>query len=227
MMLAASGQRSTVHPSCETSRATASSSKSISSQPTSRSSRQDATLPDWLSQFVPWVFTAIAGVYGFIKDRQARAASERSHRRVFLREQLDEFYAPALGKAEEIMALSKARVAYSEAMSEVFATGVPEDARGSVDDFIDHDNEQLRERILPLYREIGDLFRDKRAFIEPSTMEHQEALVTFLDVWDRYLTREMNFEVAKVLREQQRPLRPLFEDLAAHVDRIRTELQAN
>lgn len=182
-------------------------------------------MPDWLDRVVPWIFTVIAGLYGFKKNREARQASERAGRRAFLREQLEEFYAPALGKAEEIIAKSQARVAYSEAMGEVFATGVPEDARSGLHNFIDHDNQQLREEILPLYKEIGDLFREKRAFIEPSTMEFQPALVTFLDAWDRYLTIKMNYEVAQILGQQQKPLRPLFDDLAANVTRIRTELQ--
>ena len=74
-----------------------------------------------------------------------------------------------------------------------------------------------------MYREILDLFVEKRDLIEPSTAKLQLALVAFLDVWRRDSEAKISFETTLELQKRrigEDPQTLLLADLKHHADRL-------
>jgi hypothetical protein len=174
------------------------------------------------------------GVGGWIAAHGQK--KQRQHERA--REQLNEFYAPMLGIRSWILAKGQRRVrvsgaadaawrrlvdtrrAHVDALRELSDERMPDFAR-----IIEDNNRELVEDILPRYHEMVDLFRERMALAEPSTVEHFGALVEFVDLWDRWLDRTIPPEVVTELDHSEEKLAPFYADLAEQVGRLKDELK--
>lgn len=160
----------------------------------------------------------IAGIaFGEYRVRAARrhVALDRIHQRN--RSQLDEFYAPLLGKLERIRSIGVARQDFGEAIRDASLRPPRDDTEHSVA----FNNRILEDELLPLYREIAVLFEEKRGLVEPSTAELQPALVAFLDLWARDSEARVSFETLQELEKRgvaRDPQSLLYADAKHHVD---------
>jgi hypothetical protein len=185
------------------------------------------------------LISAGAGLAGVAVGGWLTALNQAKQRRQQrIREQLDEFYAPMLGLRLWILAKSEVRLKVSGAMDSewrklmaaregnVAALQRLSDER--FPDFkviIEENNRQLVDEIMPTYHEMVELFRDKMALAEPSTIEHFGALIEFVELWDRWLDRTVPPEVVTALEHGEDKLLPFYEDVAAQFAKLRDELK--
>jgi hypothetical protein len=162
-----------------------------------------------------------------------RDKTQRRH--ALLREQVERFYSPMMGWYALIRARSETRVkvhaeANAEWQEEVGRRMDPEQQRvfeesmgPEFDKLVDEDNRRFKEELLPLYHQMRDCFTTNLWLAEPSTRAYYAALVEFVDVWDRFLTRTLPQGVVRRLNQQEPTA--LYEDLERQLDRLRTELK--
>lgn len=185
------------------------------------------------------LISAAAGVGGVAVGGWVSALNQRKqrqHERV--REQLDGFYAPMLGIRSWILAKGQRRVRVSAAADAAWRE-LAASRRGDVEalqklseertpDFekiIAENNRELVEEIMPRYHEMVDLFRERMALAESSTVEHFGALVEFVGLWDRWLEHAIPPEVVTELGHSEEKLTPFYEDLAYNFERLKAELK--
>ncbi|MPZ34749.1 MAG: hypothetical protein GEV13_27825 [Rhodospirillales bacterium] len=58
-------------------------------------------------------------------------------------------------------------------------------------DLITYDNDQFRDTLLPLYKDMLKTFREKYWLAQPSTREHYATLLRFVELWNRHLERPL------------------------------------
>ncbi len=90
---------------------------------------------------------------------------------------------------------------------------------------IEHDNRQLKEELMPLYREMIDTFTAKMHLAEPSTRQHFAALVEFVEMWDRSLRGTLPRDVAERVGANEENLQSFYRDLEANFERLQAALK--
>ncbi|MGQ0663755.1 MAG: hypothetical protein ACT4P2_09240 [Pseudomonadota bacterium] len=86
---------------------------------------------------------------------------------------------------------------------------------------IEYDNKQLRETLLPAYRQMAATFRDKLWLAEVETRDFYPRLIEFIEIWDRSIDESLPTEVLEALGHTEKKLHPFFEHLQATLDRLR------
>ncbi len=185
------------------------------------------------------LISATAGLVGVVVGGWVTTLGQKKQRQHDrFREQFNGFYAPMLGIRSWILAKGQRRVRVSGASDAAWRRLVAS-RRGSVEalqtlsedrmpDFkkiIEEDNRELAEEIIPRYHEMVDMFRERMALAESSTVEQFGALVEFVDLWDRWLDCTIPGEVIVELEHGEDKLAPLYEDLVHHFDRLKAELK--
>lgn len=193
--------------------------------------------------FFTSIFTAIAGLIGValggaiaLFNQRRQRADEHNQR------QLSEFYAPLHGIRLRILAKSELRVkssgahgaAWVELLAGPRATGDPELLKKTVDEkwpafekAHEYSEREFVEDIVPLYRKMVDLFTDKMWLAEPSTRQHFGTLVEFVEIWNRYLGGGIAKEAIPLLDQREDKVKPLYADIADHVESLSRRLQRN
>jgi hypothetical protein len=178
---------------------------------------------------------ALFGVWigGYLTDRR-----EREKRRTdFITRQLTEFYGPLVAARAEILARSELRVKVQRAAGDAWqeltteAGGgfegrlrVSPEQRAAFSALLDYDNASLRETLLPAYRQMVTIFREKWSLGEPKTRSHFPALVEFVEVWERHLKGGIPGEALEALGHSEENLKPLYRNLEQTHDRLRDAL---
>ena len=192
----------------------------------------------WFGEIPAGAWGAFWGLVGVIAGAVLAAAltsrRERRQRQLdFVGSQLSEFYSPLLGLRSEIAAHSALRVrlqneanaawqelcagvALGPAAQQLTATRFPQ-----FEALIQYDNDKLRETLMPAYRKMLDVFRDKLWLAEAGTRTHYPALVEFVDVWQRSLAGSLPREVLTRIGHTEATLNTFYEDLQAEHDRLR------
>jgi hypothetical protein len=169
---------------------------------------------------------------GFLTSRNQR--KEREQR--FFRDQLAEFYAPMLAMHNIIRAKSEIRLKMSRTAHEEWQRLINEAQRFGIDrvqevrkeawpkyeKIIEYENQQLSDELLPLYRRMRELFVEKMHLAEPSTRGHFDALVEFVEMWDRWRGGALPPEVSERIGPREENLKPFYEDLAANFEKLQT-----
>jgi hypothetical protein len=189
------------------------------------------------THFVIAIVTAATGLIGVALGGWISSYSQREERRrAFLRSQLDEFYSPMLGLRERILAKSMSRERVNQAADsawrklydgqkierQIELEKTHKEEYGAI---IDYNNEQLFKELLPLYREMIDLFSKKMGLAEASTRLYFGEFVHFVDIWDRSEKNVLPVGVSRELGHSEANVRPFYDDLAANVSRIQNELK--
>lgn len=91
----------------------------------------------------------------------------------------------------------------------------------------DYDNASVSETLLPAYRRMVAIFRDKWSLAEPETRRHFPALVKFIEIWERHLKGGAPDAALEDLSRSEEHLKPLFADLEATHDRLRRVLSGD
>lgn len=162
------------------------------------------------------------------RDREARRAE-------FLTRQLTEFYGPLLSLRMEIRARSELRVKIQHAantkyMGDLLAAGpsghdaVVDDYLPSLQTMIRDENETFEQILMPRYREMVTIFRDKMWLAEPETRSQFMALVEFVDVWDKVLKDALPRAIVPAIGHTEENLHLFYAQLEEMHDRLRAEL---
>lgn len=186
------------------------------------------------------LITGVAGVGGIILASRLTArrdAGARAH--AFLVRQLDELYAPLVALRSEILARSKLRVtlqaAAQQAWSEICAEAGrdPEPLDRAADLWTAHfkaliegDNAIFKTVLLPAYKTMIALLRDKLALAEPETRAWLPELITFVDVWERHLDGTIPPEVIGIIDHSETHLHGFYDHIAAMETSLRARAKA-
>jgi hypothetical protein len=182
-------------------------------------------------------FIGVLGVaVGAVLTSWLGGKRERATRRAeFLTRQLQEFYGPLLSMRKEILARSELRVKIQQSADSLHLRDLVEAGPGRQDDVTDgylpgllkmvrDENETFENILMPRYREMVSLFREKMWLAEPETRSHFAALVEFVDVWDKILREALPREIAPAIGHTEENLKPLYANLESIHDRLRGEL---
>ena len=86
------------------------------------------------------------------------------------------------------------------------------------------ESETFSELLMPRYREMIDVFREKMWLAEPETREFFKQLVEYVDVWDKILDQKLPRSIASAVGHTERNLQPFYQHLEKMHDRLRAEV---
>lgn len=86
---------------------------------------------------------------------------------------------------------------------------------------IEHDNTKLHERLIPAYRKMLDLFREKIWLAEDETRGYYAEFVEFVDIWERWLAGSLPPELIERTGHTEQKLHPFYKHLEAQHLRLR------
>jgi hypothetical protein len=183
------------------------------------------------------LITAASGLAGVLIGAWTVARRDRNERRFhFIRQQVDEFYAPLVGIRREILAKSELRVRIGAAAGPLWAEmceGKSADELRALqgaefwkfEQLVKYNNEQLEKELLPSYRQMLATFREKAALAEDSTKHYYQQLVDFVDIWNRSLNAPLPPGLAERLGHGEESLHPLYSNLEYHLKELRWKLE--
>jgi hypothetical protein len=129
----------------------------------------------------------------------------RVERRLTFREtQLAAFYAPLAGLRKQILAKSELRVRISNAANAAWQERVQSNPRPMLrheEEFapykrsIEYDNTQLRDELIPMYRQMLKLFTEKYHLAAPETRAFYQEFLDFVEIWNRWLAEALPVDV--------------------------------
>jgi len=91
---------------------------------------------------------------------------------------------------------------------------------------IECDNRQLQEDLLPAYRQMTTLFRERFWLADPDTRRHYQDLIQFVELWDRWLAKSIPAEVIERVGHAEERLHPFYEHIYERHDSLRTRLES-
>jgi len=120
----------------------------------------------------------------------------------FRKQQLEQFYGPLLAMHKEIRARSELRVKLQNAIDtlyirEMWRAGpgkpveVSDEHLSAIMKNLQDENETFKEVLMPRYREMINVFREKMWLADPQTRTFFRDLVEFVDVWDKILVNKL------------------------------------
>jgi hypothetical protein len=194
-----------------------------------------------ITRWPPAAVAVLVGLAGVIVGAGLTAwlaaRRDRTQRRLaFIEKQLSEFYSPMVGLRAEIRMFSELRVKLqneADAAWRDLTDNVEPGAESqalTADRFpkfkalIEHDNSQLNERLMPAYRKMVALFREKLWLAEDETREYYPLLVEFVDIWERWLGGSLPPELIERTGHSEVKLHPFYEHLEVQHARFRRAL---
>lgn len=194
---------------------------------------------------ITWVVSiavpALAGLVGVVIGAWLTGRRERRQRRLaFVETQLRDFYSPMLGLRNEIRMRSELRVQLYETADTVWRELCAQARERGVEDLgdlsstrgpefkklIEYDNKQLQEDLLPAYRQMTTLFRERLWLADPDTRRYYQDLIQFVELWDRWLAKSIPAEVIERVGHAEEKLHPFYEHIYERHDSLRTRLEA-
>lgn len=185
------------------------------------------------------LISALSGLVGVLLGGWIALRSERERRKKeFALRQLSEFYGPLLCLRQEIRARSELRARISNAAdalwkekfegvrNPVVSQRILDDSSAKYSAIIADDNRSLRETLMPKYREMVDIFRERMWLAEPDTRSYFSSLIEFVDIWDRFLRDALPGEVIQAVGHSEENVHPFYDHLEEMCDRLRTRVEA-
>lgn len=184
--------------------------------------------------------SALAGLLGVIIGAWLSGKRERERRRhSFIERQLREFYSPLLSIRNEIRMRSELRerirsvanAEWQEMCRKKEEIGVEalqkltKERGKQFDDIIEYDNKQLKEELIPAYRQMVCVFRDNFWLAEAETKTYFEKLIEFVEIWDRWLEKSLPGEVLDALDHNEKSLFPFYDHLLKKQTELRNKLK--
>ena len=192
----------------------------------------------WIVQIAVPVLAGFTGA--FLGAWLTRINDQRKQRLNFAEQQLREFYSPLLGIRTHIRTLSELRVRVGDVADNVWSTLIDEakSAGGGqavstlrkekwegFEKIITADNERFRQALMPLYVQMLTIFREKYWLADKSTRAHFGALLEFVELWQRWLNREIPPDVITKLDVREEKLDILYRDLDARFEALQKVLR--
>jgi hypothetical protein len=176
------------------------------------------------------------GWIGSIITSWLTARRESAQRAVqFRKQQLEDLYGPLLAIHKEIRARSELRVKLAHAIDQQHINDLLGAGPGKLDEAsrahlpgivanIQDESETFRNVLMPRYREMMDVFREKMWLAEPETREFFKKLVEYVDVWDKILASKLPHSIAAAVGHTEMNLHPFYQHLEKVHDRLRSEI---
>jgi hypothetical protein len=152
----------------------------------------------------------------------------------FVERQLQEFYAPIAGWRKRIRLKSELRLRVSgvanEAWHEIcksYGDAVMHDHEERFKPFkhiIEYDNDQFERELMPLYRQILELFTDKYWLATKETRGFYEQYLEFVEIWERYLGAAIPGEVIKKLGHSEETVKPFYDHIENKLQQLQEEV---
>jgi hypothetical protein len=86
---------------------------------------------------------------------------------------------------------------------------------------IEFDNRRLADSLLPGYRKMVSLFRDKLWLADIDTRHYYPVLVEYLDIWERWVDNSLPPELVERTGHTEARLRPFYKHIQAHYEELR------
>jgi len=196
-------------------------------------------------EILRWIISiavpAISGLVGVLIGAWLTNRQQRERRKLeFVENQLKYFYSPLLGIRDEIRFLSELRMKTTKEANKVWSQlcekwqkaehdvykEMTEERGKAFERIINYDNQKFMEDMLPAYHRMIDIFKEKYYLADEKTRVNFQALIEFVDIWDRFLDKSLPAEVSKKLDYKEEKLYPLYEDLQNKHDELRKRLAA-
>jgi hypothetical protein len=188
------------------------------------------------------IITAAFGLGGVFLGGWLSGRNEQRRRRLdFINTQLRELYSPLLSIRRQVRALSELRVrvatetdgVWQELCAEARERGGPEalrrlteERRPDFDAILKYENEQWQNVLLPSYKQMLQIFREKFWLAEESTREHFQKLIVYIELWERTLNKTIPGDVVARLDVREAELQPLYDDLDQTFRNLRAMVSA-
>jgi hypothetical protein len=201
---------------------------------------QLARLINWSAFFQPALIAAVVSVgVAVLTSLLTKWRDEATKRLAFVEKQLAEFYSPLMGLRAEIRARSELREKLNSAADEIWvelvekarSSGGPtatqaltENRYGEFERLIDWDSKNFYVTLLPAYREMIRIFREKLWLAEPETHAHFSELVAFVEVWERWRDESLPSEIPAKIGHRERNLQGFYDHIEATHTRLRQKL---
>jgi hypothetical protein len=178
----------------------------------------------------------VGGVCGTLISQFMTGRREKAVRATaFRKQQLGEFYGPLLAMHKEIRARSELRVKLQQALDSQHVEGMLDAGPGKTEEASDphipailtnirDENETFRYVLMPRYRDMIDVFREKMWLAEPKTREFFNGLIEFVDVWDKILADKLPGSIAPAIGHTEKNLKPFYRHLEEVHDSLRSEI---
>jgi hypothetical protein len=184
----------------------------------------------WITLIAALVGALGGGVLGNLLTQSMTDRRERIARALaFRRQQLEQFYGPLLAMHNEIRARSELRVKLQRAIDDednkhMLSVGPGKTGSAILANVLD-ENETFLNVLMPRYREMIEVFRQKMWLAEPETREYFNYLIEFVDVWDKILDEKLPRPIAPAIGHTEENLRPFYRHLEEVHDRLRFEIR--
>lgn len=188
------------------------------------------------------IAVAVIGLFGsvvgiFLTALLAEWRERRKQRTDCIERQLSELYGPLLSLRKHVTVRYEFHNKIASAILKASDKRDPELRKIGCDDqqiaavttshlnkFDDYDQKTLEDLLMPDYRQMIVLFREKISLAEVSTRRRFENLFEYVETWELFLRKVITSEVTKQLEQGEFKLVPLYQDLEQIHDRLRNEL---
>lgn len=168
-----------------------------------------------------------------------RSVEIRRRRREFISKQLSEFYGPLLSTRVEIQAFIKQQNVNQAAANKVWqqnirnalSVGGVEAVRCYRDserefymNMIKDDNVRSRDVLIPAYRRMVEIFRDKMWLADPESRKYFYVLYSFVCSWEQYSRDSLPADVLKEIDQDEEKLHRFYAHIEKMHDRLQGEL---
>jgi hypothetical protein len=186
------------------------------------------------------LIAAVSGLSGVLIGGLIASHNQKQERRQrFIRDQLTEFYAPLLGIREQLRAYVKIRLKVNDAAGAVWPRLMEKAQERGIEHLreteeklwpgyqkiIEDHNEQLKQELVPLYRQTVAIFTAKMQFAETSTRQYFGVLVEFVELWERYVRNALPGHVAARVVPSEESLSDFYADLQTNFERLQATLK--
>lgn len=194
---------------------------------------QSITILELVKFIIPIISTFLAGFFGLLYGLKQVKVQKRLS---FIEKQLNEFYSPLLGCRTEILCKSKVRLKIELAANESWKELCERKDKRGLDDFdvdkayepygkiIEYNNNQLRQDLLPKYRNMLSIFTENYWLAQSDTRKWYSELCEFIEIWDRCMSDSLPNDVVRKLEHHENKLNSFYEDLEKQIDFLRKEL---
>ena len=175
--------------------------------------------------------TASAGIAGVIVGGFLNRWNDRRKARLeHAKQQLSEFYSPVLSLRRHIRALSELRATISDVASTVYLSGERQarprqETASALNGLTQFDNEQMKGVLLPMYREIMTIFREKYWLADTEVQEHYGKLVEYVELWQRNFDKTIPGDIVVEMRVEEKKLQVLYDALENRFRRLQRMLE--
>ncbi len=133
----------------------------------------------------------------------------------FLERQLAEFYAPLAGLRKQIRTKSELREKV------LAATDV---AGGQFEATAEYHNKQLKEDLLPKYREMRALFTNKYHLAAIDTRAFYPVFLEYVGIWNMWLANSISQDVPTKLDHTEENVKPFYKHIEDKLQQLQDEI---